>query len=44
MPAHIAATVYKCLGVPIDAILKTSQGREVRLVDHGFDPIAELLV
>ncbi|HEX4322155.1 MAG TPA: DUF1501 domain-containing protein [Acidobacteriaceae bacterium] len=42
-PAHVAATVYKCLGIPVDTILKTPQGREVRLVDHGFDPIDELL-
>ena len=44
MPAHVAATVYKCLGIPIDKELKTPQGRVVRLVDHGFDPIDELLV
>ena len=44
MPAHIAATVYKCLGIPIDTELKTQQGRVVRLVDNGFDPIDELLV
>jgi hypothetical protein len=43
MPAHLAATVYKCLGVPIETELKTPQGRVVRLVDHGFDPIDELL-
>ena len=43
-PAHVAATVYKCLGIPVDTILKTPQGREVRLVDTGFDPIDELLV
>ena len=43
MPAHLAATVYKCLGIPIDTELKTPQGRVVRLVDHGFDPIDELL-
>ncbi len=43
-PAHIAATVYKCLGIPIDTVLTTPQGREVRLVDHGFDPIDELLI
>ena len=41
-PAHLAATVYKCLGIPIDTELKTPQGRIVRLVDHGFDPIDEL--
>ncbi len=44
MPAHIAATVYKCLGIPVDLELHTPQGRTVRLVDHGFDPIDELLV
>jgi hypothetical protein len=42
-PAHVAATVYKCLGIPIDTELKTPQGRVVRLVDHGFEPIDELL-
>jgi len=42
-PAHVAATVYKCLGIPVDTILKTPQGREVRVVDHGFEPIDELL-
>ncbi|MGC2404019.1 MAG: DUF1501 domain-containing protein [Acidobacteriaceae bacterium] len=44
MPANIAATVYKCLGIPIDTILKTPQGREVRVVDHGFEPINDLLI
>jgi len=44
MPAHVAATVYKCLGIPVETELKTPQGRVVRLVDHGFDPIDELLV
>jgi uncharacterized protein (DUF1501 family) len=44
MPANVAATIYKCLGVPIDTILKTPQGREVRVVDHGFEPIDELLI
>ncbi len=43
-PAHVAATVYRCLGIPVDTELKTPQGRVVRLVDHGFDPIDELLV
>ena len=41
-PAHLAATVYKSLGIPIDTELKTPQGRVVRLVDHGFEPIDEL--
>src|SRR5579863_6464522 len=31
MPAHLAATVYKCLGIPVDTELKTPQGRVVRL-------------
>ena len=43
-PAHVAATVYRCLGIPVDTVLKTPQGRDVRLVDAGFDPIDELLV
>jgi hypothetical protein len=42
-PSHLAATVYECLGIPVDTELKTPQGRVVRLVDHGFDPIDELL-
>jgi hypothetical protein len=43
-PANVAATVYKCLGIPVDTVLKTPQGRDVRLVDTGFDPIDELLI
>jgi uncharacterized protein (DUF1501 family) len=42
-PSHLAATVYTALGIPIDLELKTSEGRTVRLVDHGYDPISELL-
>ncbi len=42
-PGHVAATVFKALGLPIDLELKTPEGRVVRLVDHGFDPIDELL-
>jgi len=42
MPAHIAATVYKVLGLPIGVELHTPLGRVVRLVDHGFEPIDEL--
>jgi len=41
-PAHLAATVYRCLGLPIDKELHTPQGRVVRLVDHGYEPIDEL--
>jgi hypothetical protein len=43
MPAHVAATVYQALGIPLDFIMKTPQGRDVRVVDHGIDPITELL-
>jgi hypothetical protein len=32
------------LGIPLDLELKTAQGRVVRLVDHGLEPIDELLV
>ena len=42
-PEHVAATVYKCLGIPVDTMLKTPQGLDVRLVDEGIDPIEELL-
>jgi len=43
-PSHVAATIYKALGLPIELELKTPEGRVVRLVDHGFDPVDELLV
>jgi Protein of unknown function (DUF1501) len=42
-PSHLAATVYHALGIPVDLIISTPEGRQVRLVDHGFDPIMELL-
>jgi len=42
-PAHLAATVYTTLGIPIDLELRTPEGRVVRLVDHGYEPISELL-
>src|SRR5437667_4314730 len=42
-PAEVAATIYKGLGIPLDMELHTPEGRIVRLVDHGFDPIEELL-
>ncbi len=44
MPGNVAATVYKSLGIPLDLELKTPQGRVVRLVDHGLEPIDELFV
>ena len=42
-PSNVAATVYTALGMPLDLELHTPEGRIVRLVDHGFDPINELL-
>jgi uncharacterized protein DUF1501 len=44
MPGHVAATVYQCLGIPADLELKTPAGSALRLVDHGMEPIHELLV
>jgi Protein of unknown function (DUF1501) len=41
-PGNVAATVYKALGIPLDLINKTPQGRVVRVVDNGVEPIDEL--
>lgn len=38
----IAATVYQGLGISLDTELPGPQGRPLRLVDHGVEPIAEL--
>jgi hypothetical protein len=38
----IAATLYRGLGIPIDTELPGPQGRPLRLVDHGVEPIGEL--
>ena len=32
------------LGIPIDTELPGSQGRPIRVVDHGVEPIRELFV
>jgi len=42
-PAEVAATVYRCLGISLDLDLPGPQGRPIRLVDHGVEPITELL-
>jgi uncharacterized protein (DUF1501 family) len=42
-PAEIAATVYQALGISLELNLPGPQGRPIRLVDHGVDPISELL-
>jgi Protein of unknown function (DUF1501) len=41
-PAEIAATVYKGLGIDLDKDLPGPQGRPIRLVDHGIEPVGEL--
>jgi uncharacterized protein (DUF1501 family) len=43
-PAEIAATIYRSLGIPIDTELPGSQGRPIRVVDNGVEPIKELFV
>ena len=40
--AEIAATVYHGLGIDLDTELPGPQGRPLRLVDHGVEPIGEL--
>ena len=41
-PSEIAATVYKGLGIELDTELPGPQGRPIRLVDSGSEPISEL--
>jgi hypothetical protein len=41
-PAEIAATVYQGLGISLDTELPGPQGRPLRIVDHGVEPIGEL--
>ncbi|MDQ3652930.1 MAG: DUF1501 domain-containing protein [Acidobacteriota bacterium] len=41
-PAEIAATVYHALGIELDHELPGAQGRPIRLVDHGAEPVLEL--
>ena len=40
--AEIAATVYHGLGIKLDTDLPGPQGRPIRLVDHGVEPVLEL--
>jgi hypothetical protein len=40
--AEIAATVYQGLGIPLETELPGPQGRPIRIVDHGVEPIEEL--
>ena len=39
---EIAATVYHGLGISLDTELPGPQGRPIRLVDHGVEPISEM--
>jgi hypothetical protein len=41
-PAEIAATVYRALDIDIDTELPGLQGRPIKVVDHGVNPINEL--
>ena len=41
-PAEVAATIYEALGVSLDTELPGPQGRPLRVVDHGVEPIREL--
>lgn len=41
-PAEVAATVYTQLGISLELDLPGPQGRPIRLVDHGVEPITEL--
>jgi hypothetical protein len=40
--AEIAATVFEGLGIDLDTELPGPQGRPIRVVDHGVEPIREL--
>ncbi len=42
-PAEVAATIYQALGISLEIDLPGPQGRPIRLVDHGVEPISELL-
>ena len=42
-PAEIAATVYQGLGLDLDTELSGPDGRPIRLVDEGVQPVYELL-
>jgi hypothetical protein len=41
-PAEVAATVFHALGIDLHIELPGPQGRPLRLVDHGVEPIKEL--
>ncbi len=41
-PAQIVATVYHCLGVPLDARILGLRGESICIVEPGVEPILEL--
>ena len=41
-PADLAATIYRHLGVPLDATYLDSRGRPHYVVQEGGQPLAEL--
>jgi hypothetical protein len=41
-PADLAATLYRYLGVPLDATYADNRGRPRYLVENGGQPIQEL--
>jgi hypothetical protein len=41
-PAEAVATVYRALGIDLETELPGMQGRPIRVVDHGVQPIEEL--
>ena len=43
-PAEVAATVYHALGIDLATKLQGPQGRLIRIVDPGVEPIQELFV
>ena len=40
--AEVAATVFHGLGIKLDTELPGPQGRPLRIVDHGVEPVLEL--
>jgi hypothetical protein len=41
-PAEVAATICCAAGLSPEATVRTDDGRELRLIDEGVEPIAEL--
>jgi Protein of unknown function (DUF1501) len=42
-PGEVAATIMQVLGIDLEADLPGLQGRPIRVVDHGIEPISELI-